>query len=364
MARKRIDMSNALFGRLTDFAAQLDDPVVNPEAGRWLKNADPTDLALMSKADVDVRIVTRQIRLVRIEHEDALYFCTFGLPEADEIPPDLETVDATPGLYALAVLEAQVRPPPSVTAAAIKQALDEQFVENGSGYVGHDLAEIEALFPPLSVYRATGAADYHALTDRVLGSILARTYFDGPISLEPETVRILSRIFEADSPLIPFRNLVQGVLSISWENLFLETYRCVEQLYGMKRFGMLKAQLNFAASPRELAKVIEDQLSWRPKESDAFVGLASLCDETLVSNVCIGLAVQAETHEKRYPRMAEELYGLRNMIVHYRPAHEAVQKSDADWNIIVRGMLDIVAHLYNNHANEFFGPASGIEVVG
>ncbi len=358
MARKRIDMSNALFGRLADFAAQLDDPVVNREAGRWVKNDDATDLALMSKADTEVRIVTRQIRLVRIEHEGELYFCTFGLPEADEVPPDLETVDPTPGLFALAVLEAQVRPSVSVTAAAIKQVMDGQFSDNGSDYSGHDLAEIVPLFPALCVYRATGSADYHSLTDRVLGSILVRTYFDGPISLEPETVKVLTRVFEADSPLIPFRNLVQGVLSISWENLFLETYRCVEQLYGMKRFGVLKAQLNFAASPRELAKVIEDQLSWRPKESEAFVGLASLCGESLVSTVCAGLAVQADTHDKRYPRMAHELYGLRNMIVHYRPAHEAVQKSDADWNIIVRGMLDIVAHLYNHHAVEFFAPAA------
>lgn len=358
MSRNRIDMSSALFGRLTDFAAQLDDPVINPEAGRWIRNGDAADLRLMSNAEFDVRILTRQIRLVRIEHEGVLYFCTFGLPEADEIPPNLESVDATPGVFALAVLEAQVRPPTSVTAAAIKQILDEQFIDNGGGYEGHELADIEPLFPPLCVYRATGAADYHSLTDRVLGSILVRTYFDGPISLEPETVKVLTRVFEADSPLIPYRNLVQGVLSISWENLFLETYRCVEQLYGMKRFGMLKAQLNFAASPRELAKVIEDQLSWRPKESEAFVGLASLCGEALVSAVCAGLAVQADTHNKRYSRMAEELYSLRNMIVHYRPAHEVVQKSDSDWNVIVRGMLDMVAHLYNDHADEFFGPAA------
>lgn len=223
---------------------------------------------------------------------------------------------------------------------------------------GHELSDIAPLFPSLCVYRATGVADYHNLTDRVLGSILVRTYFDGPISLEPETVKVLTRVFEADSPLIPYRNLVQGVLSISWENLFLEAYRCVEQLYGMKRFSTLKAQLNIAASPRELAKIIEDQLSWRPKESEAFVGLASLCGEALVSTVCTGLSVQADTHDKRYSRMAEELYGLRNMIVHYRPAHEAVQKNDADWNIIIRGMLDIVAHLYNDHAVEFFGPAA------
>jgi hypothetical protein len=355
MARKLIAMSNALFGRVADHAAQLDDPIVNPDAGRWIKNDDAVDLALMATATAVPRIVTRRIRLVRIEHEGELYFCTFGLPEADEVPPNLETVDSTPGLFALAVLEAQVWPSTNVTAVSVKQVLDEQFIHNGAGYSGHELTEIAPLFPPLSIYRATATADYHTLTDRVLGSILARTYFDGPVSLDVETVKVLTRIFEIDSPLIPFRNLVQGLLSISWENLFLETYRCVEQLYGMKRFSALKAQLDYAATPRDLAKLLEDQLSWRPKESEAFVALALLCGQGLVSAVCTGLAVQADTHEKRCARMVEELYGLRNTIVHYRPAHEVVRKNDADWNVIVRGMLDIITHLYNNHAEEFFG---------
>ncbi len=356
MARNRIEMSGILFERLIEHAAQAGDSIANREAGRWISRKDEADAALMANAAADSRFVTRQIRLVRVEYEGERYFCTFGLPEPDEVPPDLEIIDVTPGLFTIAVLEAQVRPRMSVTTAEIKQVLDDRY-KDSAGYVGHDLREIEPLFPSLLVFRATAGADYHAITDRVLGSILVRTYFDGPISLEPDTVAVLTRAFEADSALIPFRNLVQGVLSISWENLFLETYRCIEQLYGMKRFGMLKAELNFAKSPRDLAKVIENHLSWRPKEAEAFITLISLCDEALISTVCTGLAIRVDTHEKRCLRMVEELYGLRNTIVHYRPAHEMVQKTDADWNTIIRGMLGIVSQLYNDHADEFFGVA-------
>lgn len=356
-------MSAALFGRLSEHAAQAGDPVVSPDAGRWIIRKDDDDAALMAEAAAEARVVTRQIRLVRIEHGDQRYFCTFGLPEPDEAPPDLEVVDATPGLFAIAILEAQVRPPTGVTAADIKQVLDDRY-KDSAGYDGHELAEIEALFPPMFVYRAVAAAEYHSITDRVLGSILARSYFDGPISLEPETVSALAEIFEVDSPLIPFRNLVQGVLAISWENLFLEAYRCIEQLYGMKRFGALKAKLNFAASPRELAKMLEDQLKWRPREAEAFTSLTALCDEGLISQVCSGLALEADTHEKRCSRLVDELYGLRNTIVHYRPVHEVVQKSDADWNLMIRGMLAIVAQLYNDHAGEFFGATDGHLAVG
>ena len=350
-------MSGALFGRLADHASQGGDTIANLDAGRWIKKKDDADLALMAFASAEPRIVTRQIRLIRIEHEGEHYFCTFGLPEPDEVPPDLEIVDATPGLFALSVLEANVRPPITVTTAAVKEVLEEQFKDNGTGYEGHDLGEVMPLFPPLVVYRATAPADYHAITDRVLGSILARTYLDGPISLEPETVVALTAVFETDCDLIPFRNLVQGVLAISWENLFLECYRCIEQLYGMRRFQALRDELKFALSPRDLAKVIEDHLSWRPKENEAFVALVGLCDEGLISTVCANAAIAGETHEKRSSRLVEMLYGLRNTIVHYRPAHAVLQKSDADWNIIVRGMLGLVAELYNNHARPFFDAA-------
>ncbi len=219
------------------------------------------------------------------------------------------------------------------------------------------MAEIEPFFPRIVVYHALADATYHTITDRVLGSILVRTYFDGPISLEPDTVAALTRVFEADSELIPFRNLVQGVLSISWENLFLEAYRCIEQLYGMKRFGALKAKLAFGNSPRDLAKLLEDELSWRPREEDAFINLASLCDEGLITRVCAGLTIQADTHERRCSKLVEQLYALRNTIVHYRPAHEVVQKSDSDWNFIIRSMTEMIAQLYDEHAAEFFGKA-------
>lgn len=90
-------------------------------------------------------------------------------------------------------------------------------------------------------------------------------------------------------------------------------------------------------------------------EAEAFIALAVLCDEGLISAVCAGLAIEADDHQKRCSKLVDALYGLRNTIVHYRPALEAVEKADAEWNIIIRGMLAIVAQLYNDHADEFFG---------
>ena len=361
MARNRIEMSAELFGLLTAYAHELGEPVTNPAGARFIKKLNEVDSALMADAKAgDPVIVTRQIRLVRVQHLSETYFCTFGLPDPDEVPPGLEIIDATPGIFAVAVLAAKMRPITSRPAIgnqafAIKDLLDSQFM-GSPGYEGHELEGVAKLFPEVTVYKATGSRAYLAIDERVLGSILTRAYVDGPIALDEETISSLKRVFEDDSDLIPFRNLVQGFLSISWENLFVEIYRCIEQLYALPRVETLKVALTYPLAARELAKILEDRLSWRPKEVDAFEALVRMCDEGIVSRMFAGLDTDAKaTHAERCGDAVAELYGLRNRIVHYRPVHDRIVKADDRWNVIIRGMLDVTSYLYNTKAAAFFG---------
>ncbi|MCO8029940.1 hypothetical protein NI454_08225 [Brevundimonas diminuta] len=353
-------MSAELFGLLAAQAADEGQPVEGPGRARFIKKLSADDAALMAVAQAsEALIVTRQIRLVRIRHADQTYFCTFGLPSPDVIPPGLEVVDATPGLFAVAVLTARVRPIPSYPANggqafAIKDLLDTQYI-GSAGYEGHELDDVARLFPQLTVYRASEDRAYLEIDERVLGSILVRAYIDGPIAMDAETLVTLTRVFEGDSDLIPFRNLVQGFLSISWENLFVEVYRCIEQLYALPRIEALKAELTYPSAARELAKILEDRLAWRPKEGDAFEALVRMCDEAIVSRLFGGLDSPAkDSHLERCADAVSELYSLRNRIVHYRPVHDRIAKSDESWNVIIRGMLDITAQLYNTKAASYF----------
>nr|WP_295237250.1 hypothetical protein [uncultured Brevundimonas sp.] len=353
-------MSAELFELLAAQAASEGQPVAEPRQARFIKKLSDDDAALMAAAKAyEALIVTRQIRLVRIRHADKTYFCTFGLPSPEIIPPGLEVVDATPGLFAVAVLTAKVRPISSYPATgsqafAIKDLLDTQYM-GSAGYEGHELDDVARLFPELTVYRASEDRAYLEIDERVLGSILVRAYIDGPIAMDDETLVTLTRVFEDDSDLIPFRNLVQGFLSISWENLFVEIYRCIEQLYALPRIEALKAELTYPSAARELAKILEDRLAWRPKEADAFEALVRMCDEAIVSRLFGGLESAAkDSHSERCADAVSELYNLRNRIVHYRPAHDRIAKSDESWNVIIRGMLDVVAQLYNTKAASYF----------
>jgi hypothetical protein len=133
-------MSQSLFGRLVEHAAQEGIPVAHPEGKRFIKRLNQSDAKLMEAGAATVLIVTRQIRLVRIEHADQLYFCTFGLPEPDEPLSGLENIPPTPGIFALAVIEANIRPGRAITAAMIKDVLDDAYIDNSLGRVDVHLA--------------------------------------------------------------------------------------------------------------------------------------------------------------------------------------------------------------------------------
>lgn len=361
MARTRIAMNTALFGRLIDHADREGIPVEHPAEGRFIRRQDADDAAILTSARVVTLLVTRQIRLVRVDHNGERYFCAFGLAEPEGALLEPECIPTTPALFTLSVLEANIHPRKSVTASQIKDALDDAYHVEGGDYAGHHLAQITPLFPDLIVYRVTTQLEYHDIMERVLGSILVRTSLDGPILLEPDTVDKFIDVFETGSALIPFRNLIQGILSISWDYLFVEIYRCVEQLYSLPRIERLRKEMSSSSSIREMAKMLEDCLSWYPKEEEALQALVRLCTENTVTVICTGLdSGNGDTHDSRSDAAARELYKLRNRIVHYRPAHDKIEKSEADWNIIIRGMLEIVAHLYDTKGPSFFGAVKDI----
>jgi hypothetical protein len=78
-------MSTTLFDRLVEHATSQGEVVENASKGRFIKRQDDDDAELMARADATALVVTRQIRLIRIEYAESLYFCVLGLPEIENL---------------------------------------------------------------------------------------------------------------------------------------------------------------------------------------------------------------------------------------------------------------------------------------
>lgn len=351
-------MSKALFERLISAASQRGVEISTASEGRFIRRLNELDAQLMATGSARLLSLSRQIRMVRIEFQEDVYFCAFGLPQPETLPLGLQLVEVTPGLFAVSVLEALVQPAMSVTGATILDVIGDQY-QGVKGYEGHELADVMRLFPLLSAFKVAQEEEFHKNDHRVLGALLARGYADGPISISLSTIEKIWITFEQGSRHLPFNVLVQGLLSISWENLYLETYRCLEQLYSAPRLSDLKGSWHSALSLRDLAVLLERHLSWRPKEDDALRKMIVECGATYVAGLCLSFEMvdAGESHEDRGDLVSRKVYALRNNIVHYRPIHEGILKSDAQWDAIVAALLDLVNEVYEQRGASFFEPA-------
>lgn len=360
-SRNRKAMSGAIFERLVIAATQRGVAIDAANQARYIRRLSDSDAALMAQADTSALSLSRSQKLVRVGWEDETYLVTFGIGEPDPSPLGVEYSTLTPGLFASSVLAANVRPSPTASGAQIRDAIEGEHA-GIEGYEGHDLSAIAALFPTCLTYRVSAPEPYAKSDHRFLGAILARSYADGPLHIDPATLQKFAYLFESGPDFLPYENLLQGLLSFSWGNLFLETYRCLEQLYAQPRVSALTSAWSSPLAVRDVVALLENHLSWRPKEDEALAGLIGTCSGASLQCLCsaFNVSFSVDAQDKACVSVAGRVYKLRNNIVHYRPIHEAVSKADDEWNRIVQAMLDVLIDVYTRLGTAFFRPAASL----
>jgi len=184
------------------------------------------------------------------------------------------------------------------------------------------------------------------------------------LHIAPAVLEQLATTFEVGPEFLPYKNLLHGLLSFAWDNFFLEAYRCLEQLYAEPRVSALTSAWASSLSLKEVAALLEQHLSWRPKEDEALAGLISSCENSTLSRICGAFDVPfpGDPQSKPGDVAARRIYDLRNNIVHYRPIHASISKLDDEWNDILGAMLEAVGFVYSRVGQSFFrasSPAQG-----
>lgn len=352
-------MSSQIFSRLIEAAVQRGVSIAEADKVRYIRRKSIDDADLMAKADTSSQILSRSQKLVRVTWGENKYLVIFGIADPEILPLGVEYSDITPGIFASSVICANIFPGAAVSGPQIKDAIESDYL-GIDGYDGHDLSAVLNLFPACLVFRVTSPEPYLESNHRFLGAVLSRSYTDGPLHISPDTLDSFYEIFESGPEFLPYENLLQGLLSFSWGNLFLEIYRCLEQLYAHPQVFALTSDWSSPLPLRDIAALLENHLSWRPKEDEALKNIIGCCDNENLSALCTAFNVQFSEDEriKSCESVARFVYKLRNNIVHYRPIHAVVSKTDGEWNMVVRAMLKILDSVYRNLGANFFRSSS------
>lgn len=353
MSRNKITMSSYIFDRIQASAVAQDPHFVVDQNKRWLARKDEEDLSLMMDAEVSFLALGAKIFAVSIKTSENRYFGFSGLSVPDQLPSNLEETEATPGLFASAVFCGELQA--IATASQARDALEQQYAGQ-AGYTGHGLAEVMPLFP--SIYFVKVIEDVNAPylenLERVTGTYLAAGYPGHPLEISNNLRLRFVTLFEGGAETIPFSLPLQGLLSYSWSALFLDFYRCLEQLYTTLKLKSLVEKMPHKGSLADLAYLLEDELQWRPREQDALASILELSSSNTRSQILSAFKVDISgLADYSAVKCAKYIYKLRNSHVHFRPAMKAEAKSPEQWNEIMMAMSDAVDEAYEVLGSEF-----------
>ena len=360
MSRNKIEMSSYIFDRIHSSALAQDPHYLADQNKRWIARKDEADLSLMVNAAIEVLTLGAKSFAISIKNGDDNYFCFSGLAVPDQLPVNLDEIMPTPGLFACVVYCAELQA--LGTASQARDTLEQQY-HGQVGYTGHELTEIQPLFPKLCFVKVSAGvnAPYLDKLERVAGAYIAAGYPGHPLELD-STLRLrLLTLFEAGADTIPFGLPLQGLLSYSWPSFFLDLYRCLEQLYTALKLKDLVEKIPHKGSLAELAYLLEEELSWRPKEQDALASILDLSSDDTRSKILSAFKFDiAELTEYSSSKCAKSIYKLRNSHVHFRPAMKAEPKPHDQWNEIVMAMCDAVDDVYEALGVEFLKDRPGL----
>lgn len=353
MSRNKIEMSTYIFSRIHQSASAENSTYIADDKIRWLARKDENDLTIMTDADVNVLVLGAKTFVASIKNGSENYLCFSGLAIPEQLPLNLSEIEPTPGIFSCVVFTANLSA--TATAAQAKDILEQQY-RGQEGYNGHELNDIISLFPKLYFVKANESLNYPYFNslERVAGAYISAGYISDPLEVNDDLKLRLRSLFEAGADTIPFALPLQGLLSYNWSSLFLDLYRCLEQLYTVLKLKSLVSKLPYEGTLAELAYLLEDELSWRPKEQDALASiLAHSTEETRLRILCAFNLDTSQSTEYSPSKCASIIYKMRNSHVHFRPAMKAEKKSVSQWNEIIIAMCDVVDDVYEKLGTDF-----------
>jgi hypothetical protein len=354
MPRNKIEMSSTIFDRIIEAARREDASFSVTGDARWIKKRDDPDLDLMKEAEIRKLSLGVDTFAVSLRHSSKLFFGISTFPEPTEDCPNFYKIEASPGLFASFVFATGLRS--VATRAEARDTLEDQY-QGFDDYGGHELALVTRLFPKIHFYEISAYEDnlYLQNLESMTGAFVARSYPGVPLALSRDTLRKISSLFESGAEEIPYPLLLQGLLSSRFDNFFLELYRCIEQLYAVPLLTKLKSKINHSSPIVELARHLEEVISWRPRENEALAGLLAGVQDTTRKEIIGALCPTGATTPKSTAKnCAARIYDLRNSLVHFRPGLTRSEFDVAGWNRIISVMIDVLSEIYAHSGATFF----------
>jgi hypothetical protein len=341
MARSMIDANETLFRHLEVHCARRGEPIPSAGETRWV-HGDAIAEDWLKNLSLQLTFqFGRRRSLIWCKHGGADFICLVGF----EFDPELTMLLAIPANAGLSVcILAELQPLPVARSSDIRNIV-EVGCQGEPGYVGHDCAAVEDLFPSIRTFSTLQPLDHEA-AHRMFLMLCVDECRNGESWIGEPLAYELATLADLNVSHLPYDAVCRSIFDSDPRSLFLALYRCIEATYAYESCRRLVASLGLAQAWHELATALDDEVGWHPQHASSLNLVLQYAQTADLEAVCACL--DAGDSADLCVRAGRAIYGLRNQIVHYRPELGGESLSDDDWNELGRRMVGIVFQIFSH----------------
>ncbi|WP_276755692.1 hypothetical protein [Pseudoalteromonas marina] len=209
-----------------------------------------------------------------------------------------------------------------------------------------DIEDLLGCFSIVKAYKICSGSVYDVENlDKVKGYFSVKSSIN-ILPFNDSTRASFSTLFDCSYKAIPFDIVHLAFITNSYKQCFTELYRCIEQLFPVPTLqGLIGTGKLSVLCPLEIAEIFEDNIGWRPRETEAIEAVFKELEQSLLDRLN---SVTADTNYAGFSHH-KFIYRLRNQNVHFRKSLGVGSLSNYKWEELIGIMLDIIYKLYEKY---------------
>ena len=257
----------------------------------------------------------------------------------ENLPYNISSINIPNGLLASAIFHSKVVIKKNLNRNEIYNSIAWQYSGN-ENYDGHEIQDILNVLTPINIFKIDKFQNRSLLT--ILGSLVAKNKNFMSLDFVEDNLLQIENMFSFGPDSIPYRNLLNSLLSATYEHSFFELYKCIEALYQVIFIVDLYDEIKPSCNLIDFLEATETKLNWRPYERTSI--------QKLFSRTPIYLFMDINFMDNTDPeKLANWIYDLRNRVVHLKQLQKSSSLSVGNWNSIMKFVLRLLEYWYSKY---------------
>lgn len=363
MSRNMIKYVEKVFSTLSEGIAvpnikkaRLTDPPVE-QRDTLFREFLNTEISQPEYLAHDVRFFTAQIDKITL-------YCLTNFSENQANIQQLAsegivTVSPSEAIFLATITDASIQRSPSISLNTLEEEV--LFQQEETIYTGHNIFDLLPYFESMTFFTVAENSQHSGKEAKDLAYFIASHDLN---LINPNLHIFLNQFRDLLSHPGSFmkQNIFWSMTAAHYKHVFLELYRCIENIYSLPHAMALKQKMGLSLASYVIARHCADELGWKRKEESSLIKILKLTPtntiEPFVTQNIYDLGgtiytfTTQEDEERSKTSLAKLIYKIRNQMVHQFESDKEISISSEAWIDLIKLLIPIIDHIYTAHAAE------------